>query len=324
MFAAQQKRNHGKLFAAAILILLPAFAIANDSIHFLIPGGAGGGWDSTGRGVGEALARSGVLRHVSYENLSGGGGGRALAHLIETAERQQETLMISSTPIILRSIKKIFPQSFRDLTPVAGLIVDYGAFAVPVNSPLQSWQDVVAAYKTNPRSVKVAGGSSRGSMDHLVAALAIKKSGGDPRKLRYIPYNAGGHAMVGLLSKETQLLSSGLSEVIPLAQQGEIRILAMTAPARLADFQEIPNLAEQGIFAIFENWRGVFGPPKLDKNRKEFYYETFKKLYDTDEWKKTQKARGWTNFYIEGEAFENFLVEQEQEMSALMKELNLL
>ena len=44
-------------------------------IHFLIPGGAGGGWDATARGVGEALSKSDLVKRVSYQNMSGGGGG---------------------------------------------------------------------------------------------------------------------------------------------------------------------------------------------------------------------------------------------------------
>ena len=32
-----------------------------DSIHFLIPGGAGGGWDGTARGTGEALTKAGLV-----------------------------------------------------------------------------------------------------------------------------------------------------------------------------------------------------------------------------------------------------------------------
>ena len=46
-----------------------------DKIHFLIPGGAGGGWDGTARGTGEALTKSGIVGSASYENMSGGGGG---------------------------------------------------------------------------------------------------------------------------------------------------------------------------------------------------------------------------------------------------------
>ena len=48
-----------------------------EKIHFLIPGGAGGGWDGTARCTGEALTKAGIVGTATYENMSGGGGGKA-------------------------------------------------------------------------------------------------------------------------------------------------------------------------------------------------------------------------------------------------------
>ncbi|MCV5941588.1 tripartite tricarboxylate transporter substrate-binding protein, partial [Escherichia coli] len=87
--------------------------------------------------------------------------------------------MVNSTPIVVRSLSGIFPQSFRDLTPVAATVADYGAIVTSADSPYSSWEDVVKAFKENPRKVKVAGGSARGSMDHLVIAAAFKGEGFD-------------------------------------------------------------------------------------------------------------------------------------------------
>jgi len=69
--------------AATATLAFGAPAIADehqklDKIHFLIPGGAGGGWDGTARGTGEALTKSGLVGTASYENMSGGGGGKAI------------------------------------------------------------------------------------------------------------------------------------------------------------------------------------------------------------------------------------------------------
>ncbi len=309
------------------VLLLSAYAAATSAaerIHFLIPGGAGGGWDATARGVGEALARSGIIDLASYENLSGGGGARALAHLIETAERQQDTLLINSSPIILRSLRRIYPQSFHDLTPVASVVVDYGAFVVKTNSPYESWQDIVADFAENPRRVNVAGGSSRASMDHIVAALALRKSGVDARQLKYIPYNAGGHAMVGLLSGETQVLSTGLSEAMSLSEQGEVRILAMTAPERLARFPQVPTLVEQGVPAVFANWRGFFAAPGASAEHVLRFRNALSAMYATKEWQVIRENRGWTDFYVSGDAFVAFLERQEQEMAEMLRELGLL
>ena len=299
----------------------PAYAI--DRLHILIPGGAGGGWDTTARGVGEALTRSGLVPRVSYENMSGGDGSRAIAHLIETAERQSNTLMISSTPIVLRALQNIFPQSYKDLTPVAAVIADYGAFVVKSNSDYMNWQQMIDDFRLDPRNVLVAGGSVVGGMDHVVAAMAFKKSGVDPRALRYIPYNAGAKAMVGLLSEETQMLSTGLSEVLALAQQGEVRILAITAPTRLEHAPDVPTISEQGVDLVFTNWRGFFAAPGLPEAQIRKFQALLESLYDTEEWEEVRARRGWSNLYIGGEKFVDFLAEQEKEMALLMREIGI-
>ncbi|MGB0733685.1 MAG: tripartite tricarboxylate transporter substrate binding protein, partial [Pontibacterium sp.] len=185
LFTANRKTFAAAIFAGCMSSAAMAAPVV-DEVHFLIPGGAGGGWDGTARGTGEALTNAKLVGTASYENMSGGGGGKAIAHLIETAAQQQDTLMVNSTPIVIRSLTGVFPFSFRDLTPIAAVIGDYGAFVVRADSEYTTFKDAVDAFLKNPRSVKVAGGSARGSMDHLVAAMAFKAAGGDPRAVKYV------------------------------------------------------------------------------------------------------------------------------------------
>ena len=72
------------LFASILLSLTATNSFAIDKLHFVIGGGAGGGWDGTARGTGEALTKAGMLKSASFENMSGGGGGKALAFMINT------------------------------------------------------------------------------------------------------------------------------------------------------------------------------------------------------------------------------------------------
>jgi putative tricarboxylic transport membrane protein len=290
-------------------------------VHFLIPGGAGGGWDGTARGVGKALVDSKIIKNASFENMSGGGGGKALNYLISTARRQHGTLLVNSTPIIIRSLTGVFPQSFRDLTPVAAVIADYAAFVVPKDSKFESWNEVVAAFKKNPKSIKIAGGSVKGGMDHLVPALAIEAAGGDPLEVIYVPYDAGGKAMAGLLSGDTQVLSTGFSEAVGLAKQGEIRILAVTSEERLPQAPDVPTIMELGYDMSFANWRGFFGPPGLPADMAEGYRMMLKKMYDTPEWEEIRSRRGWQNLYKPGDEFYKFLENQEKQVGELMRKL---
>jgi putative tricarboxylic transport membrane protein len=312
-------------FALGVLGVQESAAADIDSIHFLIPGGAGGGWDGTARGTGEALTKAGIVGTASYENMSGGGGGKAIAHLIETADKQHGTMMVNSTPIVIRSLQKVFPQSFRDLTPIASIIGDYAALVVNKDSPLQSFGDLVAAYKADPSKVSIGGGSVAGGMDHLVAALIMKGAGAKPTAVKYVPYDAGGKAMAGLLSGEIKALSTGFGEAIELAKQNQVRILCVTSADRLETASEVPTCAEAGAEGVeFVNWRGFFGAPGLPGDQKQAYIAALEKMYATPEWGEVRRRNGWVNIWNPGDDFVDFLETQEQQVGDLMKELGFL
>jgi len=311
--------------AAAATLALGAPAVAEekilDSLHFLIPGGAGGGWDGTARGTGEALTGAGIVGTASYENMSGGGGGKAIGFLIENADSQHGTLMVNSTPIVIRSLTGVFPYNFRDLTMVAGTIGDYAAIVVGKDSAINSMGDLIAAYQADPRSTAIGGGSVPGGMDHLVAAMVMKAAGEDPTGVKYIPYDAGGMAMAALLSGEIAALSTGFSEAVDLANAGEVKIIGVTAGDRVSAYADAPTMKEQGIEAEFVNWRGFFAAPGLSDDKLASYQATLAKMYETPEWEAVRERNGWVNIHNNGDEFVTFLEKQEQIIGDLMTEL---
>ena len=323
-------RNIGLTLLLMILSFTAVFANGtSDSqadsvdIHFLVPGGAGGGWDGTARGVGQVLMDTGLIDNASYENMSGGGGGKAIAHLIKTANSKlaERTLMVNSTPIITRSLSNVFPQSFRDLVPVAGVIADYQAIVVRNDSDFAAWQDVVDEFLDDPSAVKIAGGSAVGSLDHISAALAFKEAGGNPKEVEYVAYDAGGDAMTALLSGEADLLSTGAGEALKLAEADQVRILIVTAPQRLSSAPDVPTFVEQGFDVVFANWRGFFAAPGTPAERVDEYNAILSAMYDSSEWKTTRDRNGWIDLYKPHKEFLMFLEEQEVSIGALMTEL---
>lgn len=315
-----------RVLSAVCLSAAVQTASANtEEVHFLIPGGAGGGWDGTARGIGEALTKSGLVDVASYENMSGGGGGKAIAHLIETADKAEDTLMVNSTPIVIRSLQKVFPQSFRDLTPVAGIIGDYAAIVVQPDSPFKTIKDLNDAVKADPASVPISGGSVAGSMDHLVVAMIAKAGGAEATKVKYVAYDAGGEALAGMLSGETKALSTGLSEVIDKHKAGQVRILCYTAEEKVEGIDDVETCSASGAEgANFVNWRGVFGPPGLSDEKKQAYIDLFTKMYETDAWKEVRTRNGWVDIFHPGDEFTEYLEGQEKQVGELMKELGFL
>ena len=313
---------------AAITIGAPAaFAGGHqvvDSIHFIIPGGAGGGWDGTARGTGEALTNAGLVGSASYENMSGGGGGKAIAYMIENADSNHGTLMVNSTPIVIRSLTGVFPQSFRDLTLVAGTIGDYAAMVVGKDSPINSMADLVAAYESDPSATAIGGGSVPGGMDHLVAAMTMEAAGKDALDVKYIPYDAGGKAMAALLSGEISSLSTGFSEAVDLANAGEVKIIGVTSSDRVSAAPDAKTMIEQGIDISFVNWRGFFGSPGLPAEKLAQYQTAVEKMYESPEWDAVRARIGWFNIHNNGDDFRIFLEAQEKVIGDLMKKLGFL
>ena len=297
---------------------------AVDSIHFLIPGGAGGGWDGTARGTGEALTKSGIVGTASYENMSGGGGGKAIGYLIENADSNHGTLMVNSTPIVIRSLTGVFPQNFRDLTLVAGTIGDYAALVVHKDSAINNMSDLMAAYDADPAKTAIGGGSVPGGMDHLVAAMVMEAAGKDALGVKYIPYDAGGKAMAALLSGEIAALSTGFSEAVDLANAGEVKIIGVTSDERVSAAPDAMTMKEQGIDTSFVNWRGFFGAPGLPENKLAQYQDALAKMYDTPEWEAVRERNGWVNIHNNGDDFKAFLESQEKVIGDLMKKLGFL
>jgi putative tricarboxylic transport membrane protein len=314
--------------AASLLALgaaLPAAAQqTHDRIHFLIPGGAGGGWDGAARGVGEALTAAGIVGNASYENMSGGGGGLAFTYLIDNAASNHGTLMVQSTPLIIRGLTGEISQTFRDAVPVAGVLGDYAALVVAADSPIQSFGDFLDAYAANPDAVATGGGSVPGGMDHLVASLVLEAAGVNAEDVQYIPYDAGGAAMAALLSGEIQALSTGFSEAVDMAAAGEVRILGVTAKERLPEFPDVPTFAEQGADMEFVNWRGFFGAPGLSAEQSAAYVEALRTMMETPEWEEVRARNGWTNIWYAGDDFHRFLENQEEEMRSMMVDLGFL
>ncbi|MEX0371253.1 MAG: Bug family tripartite tricarboxylate transporter substrate binding protein [Tateyamaria sp.] len=317
------------LLGAAMAFGLGGAAFADghqvvDSIHFLIPGGAGGGWDGTARGTGGAATNAGLVGPASFENMSGRGGGKAIGFLIENADSNHGTLMVNSTPIVIRSLTGVFPHNFRDLTLVAGTIGDYAAMVVGKDSPINSMEELIAAYDADPNGTAIGGGSVPGGMDHLVAAMVMEAAGKDALGVKYIPYDAGGKAMAALLSGEIAALSTGFSEAVDLANAGEVKIIGVTAPERVDAAPDAMTMKEQGIDTEFVNWRGFFAAPGLPDDKLAMYQDALAKMYDTPEWETVRARNGWVNIHNNGSDFESFLEDQEKVIGDLMKKLGFL
>jgi putative tricarboxylic transport membrane protein len=192
------------------------------------------------------------------------------------------------------------------------------------DSTIRDFGEVVRRFRANPRSVKIAGGSVRGDLDHLVPALALRAAGADAGKLAYVPYDGGGKALAGFLTGEGDLLSTGLSEALSYYRAGKLKIIAVSAPGRIPGLETLPTFRDQGVDFEFVNWRGFFAAPTLSVADADRYAALLKSMQATPAWATLRDRNGWQDLYLPRTEFVEFLVTQETAIRELMLEMGFL
>jgi putative tricarboxylic transport membrane protein len=295
---------------------LPLSALAAANLKMMIPANPGGGWDLTGRALGKALQDAGVASAVTYENKGGAAGAIGLAQFYNAAKGDPNALMVMGAVMLGGIITGKPPVSVTQLTPIARLTSEYNVFVLPADSPLKTMKDVVDQLKKDPGSVKWGGGS-RGSTEHVAAAMIARVVGVDAAKINYVPFRGGGEAVAAILGGNVTIGGSGYSEFQPYIESGKMRAIGVTSDKRLPGLN-IPTLVEQGIDVVIGNWRGVYGAADITPDQRKALTDMVIKATQSKAWKESLEKNGWTPAVLTGKAFEDFVERDFASLRAIM------
>ena len=293
------------LAALAAAGALPMAARANANIKMMIPANPGGGWDTTGRALGKAMQEAGVASSVQYENKGGAAGALGLAQFFNASKGDGNAIMVMGAVMLGGIITGKPPVSISQVTPIARLTSEYNVFVLPASSPLKTMKDVIDQMKKDPASVKWAGGS-RGSTEHIAAAMIAREVGVDPAKINYVAFRGGGEATAAILGGNVTVGGSGYSEFQQYIESGKMRAIAVTSDARLKGVN-VPTLKEQGINVSLGNWRGVYGAAGISEAQRKALVDVIVKATKTKSWAEALEKNNWTPALLTGKEFEDFV-----------------
>ncbi|WP_348754309.1 tripartite tricarboxylate transporter substrate binding protein [uncultured Aquincola sp.] len=304
------------LAALAATGALPMSAWASSNLKMMIPANPGGGWDTTGRALGKAMIDSGAAATVSYENKGGAAGTIGLAQFVNSTKGDGNSLMVMGAVMLGGIITGKPPVQLSQATPIARLSSEYNVFVLPANSPFKTMQDVVAQLKKDPGSVKWGGGS-RGSTEHIAAAMLAREVGVDPAKINYVAFRGGGEATAAILGGNVSVGGSGLSEFAEYIKAGKMRAVAVTSEKRLPG-QDIPTMKEMGYNVVIGNWRGVFGANGITPEQRKVLTDAIVTATKHKSWAEAIERNGWTPAVLTGPAFDKFVDDEFASLRAIM------
>ena len=263
---------HRSLLAASALVLA-AGAMAqplspgpgqgawpNKPIRIVVPFPAGGPTDIAARVVGQAIGES-LRTTVVVENRAGAHG---FIGVTEAARSPADgyTLMMASIGTMAinpRLHEKIPYDANRDFAPVS-LVVTVPIVVVvnPQALPVTTIPEFVAYLKANPGKVNFASAGSGGS-SHLVPEYFKYRTG---TFMTHIPYKGSGPAIADVVAGQVQVMFDTLLTSTPFVKSGRLRMLAVTTSQRLADYPDVPTVAQALGMRDFEasSWYALYAP----------------------------------------------------------------
>ena len=255
-------------------------------------------------------------------NKPGGGGAVAYAYLNQHPG-DAHYLVLASKSILTNHIAGRGP-SYTEFTPVAFLFGEYISVTVKPESPLKTGRDIVERLKKDPAALSFGIATSMGNPNHQGVASALKAAGVDIRKMRTVIFPSGGAATTAMLGGHVDVVPITAAFAASMARQGQVRVITVTAPSRLADvLADVPTWREQGYDAVVSNWRGMVGPRGMAPVQVAYWEHALSRFVESDEWKKELEKNFWRSEYMRSAEMRKYLDQDNEQVKAFLAELGL-
>jgi tripartite-type tricarboxylate transporter receptor subunit TctC len=233
-------------------------------VKVLVPFAAGGNIDVMGRLAASRLSEAFGQQFVVENRV--GGNGIIATEAVARAPADGNTLLWASTSVIaiFPAITKVGYDPLKDLAPISLFGVAPQVLIVNPKLPAQTVPEFVAYVKAQKEKLPYAGGGGPGSASNLLMSLFLKRAG---IEMTSVSYRGTAPALTDLIAGHIPAMFVPISEALPQARAGLIRMLAVSSATRSREAPEVPSLAEQGFPGFnMASWVGIMAPAGTPKD----------------------------------------------------------
>lgn len=292
----------------------------------IAPAKPGGGFDITCKLAQAGLRDVGLLEAPMRVTYMPGGIG-AVAYNAVVAQRTDEpgTIVAWSSGSLLNLAQGKFGRyDEKAVRWLAAIGTDYGAVTVRADSPLQNFDDLVKALRTDPSAQVIGAGGTIGSQDWMQAAMVARSAGVDPKRLRYVAFEGGGEPMTALLGGHVQVITSGIGEAAAQLAAGKVRVLAVLADERLPGaLSDVPTAKEQGYDVSWPIARGFYVGPNVSDADYAWWKQQFDTLLTSDAFAELRENYELLPLAITGDELQTYVYRQVEQYKTLATEFGL-
>ncbi|MCJ7874853.1 tripartite tricarboxylate transporter substrate binding protein [Phaeobacter sp. J2-8] len=322
------RRNFAALGALAVagamtaMTATPALAeYPERPITLIVPWGAGGGTDATGRMIG-TLLQAELGQPVVVVNRDGGSG--VVGHTaIATAEPDGYTIGVATVEIGMMHWAGLTDLTWTAYTPIALYNADAAGVIVRADSDWTSASDVLAAVTAEPGKYK-GSGTGQGGIWHLALAGMLNDAGISPDAVPWVPSKGSAAGLQELAAGGVDIVTSSIVEGAAMIAAGQAKALNVMASERIGAFADVPTLKETtGSDWQLAAWRGIVGPAGMPDEATQKLTVALENVWNSDEFQEFMNGRGFGLTWKSGDDFAGWMKSSDASLGAVMTAVGL-
>jgi len=322
-----QRRTFSGLLGAVSVAALASFGAPDDalaawtpdqSVTLIVPYAAGGGTDIVARALVEVINDNELSPQPwVVVNKPGGGGMTALQYMVDRPDDPYTLTMMTSSGMTSAMLQEQLGLSWKQLTPIANLILDVEYMVTHQDSQFQTVEDAIDYAKENPGQLRV-GGAAIGTEDHLVTLMMQDAA---DVEVRYVAHQGGGEVKQNIAGGHVDVAWLNPSEMrgFLVEDGGTVVPVAVAWAERQDDFPEVPTFVEKGYDVVFDLFfRGVLGPKNLTDDQVDFYAGVIEEATAHPDWKQALSDIALPGQYIGAKDYQAALERWDAALTDLM------
>lgn len=244
----------------ALFAALTSFGVSAETAYptkpvtIIVPFAAGGATDLTVRFIADYATKK-FGQNVIVDNRTGAGGAVAINALVRSAP-DGYTLGIGATSqlVVLPHTQGAPYKPQEDIEYIAKYVAATAPLAVRKDAPWNSFADIVAYAKANPKKFRWSGAAPRG-IRHITLEAAFQK---EEVETTYVPYQGGAQTLLALGNGEIDAIA--IAEYASAFQSGDIKLIVRTDPNPIEEAPDVPSLSDLGYSLAPEVFYAMIGP----------------------------------------------------------------
>ena len=252
MSPSRTRSRTGRSLAAALALGLslgfPAGAAAQSfpqkPIHLVVPFAAGGITDVLARALGAKLTEA-FGQQTVIENKPGANSQVGAEYVAKSAPDGYTLVVTADTTFVMNPhlYRKLNYDPINDFVPITGLGISPQALVVHPSVPARTLRELIELAKTKPGTINY-GTFGPGSSGHLNIELLQSMTGA---KFTPVHYRGAAPALTDVIAGHIQMLIVSIGLVAQPWQAGQLKVLGFGSTTRLAQFPDVPTIAESGL-----------------------------------------------------------------------------